>query len=972
MQALFNAVRESCSAQAWSQGVQLTRADAVQLIAQSDDEAELRVTTPTHTVSPVVTLYLEDEDWSCQCDDPNDVCPHVAAAVIALRRAKAEGTDLREPNQPTATITYNLKVSATKLKVERLLTHGEQTHPIQTSIALVKRNILDGENLIISEQDLAFEAKFGLGTADINSRQQITKLFATLTGAPSVTLKGNTIELGKPLTGMEAIVEDHPDGAWVRLQQDPGVDEIFANGALRIGNSLHALADTHLTGDLLQSLKAGKLYKHHAYHELVTTLLPQLQAVMTVHQKVQSLPDVTNTPPRLNIETERDGDALSVLATLVYGEPPNARIDGDKLVHLGGPVPVRDREAERVLTRRLQQDLGLAPGMRTRLKGMAAITAADAMGDWEGTVDGNAQQDFFLTPELEPTLNVDQADFGFRVSGQQGQSRQSGAAVDGRDVLRAWQAGESLVPIMGGGWAPVPSAWLARYGQQVADLLAAKDATGQLPTCALPDLARLCEVLEEPLPPEFEALENLTRTFESIPTAAHPKDLTATLRHYQEEGVNWLTFAQNAKLGALLADDMGLGKTLQAITIIRGRTLVVAPTSVLHNWVAEIKKFRPQLSSQVYHGGGRELSRDADVVITTYAVMRLDIDLLCEETWDAVILDEAQAIKNPQSQVSQAAFQLNATFRVSLSGTPIENRLDELWSQMHFLNPGLLGGRSDFEKRYTKPIIAGDEAVVAHLQERIRPFILRRLKSEVATELPPRTEVVLHCRLSDEEREVYNVVRASTQESVAMALEAGGNVLSALEALLRLRQAACHPALLPGQVAQTSAKVELLVETLEEAIAEGHKSLVFSQWTSLLDLIEPIFKARQIEFTRLDGSTRDRGAVVDSFQNANGPPVMLISLKAGGTGLNLTAADHVFILDPWWNPAVEAQAADRAHRIGQDKPVIVHKLVSEDTVEEGILELQNRKKELADVAMAQAGKAAQITRDDLLTLLGSA
>ena len=336
-----------------------------------------------------------------------------------------------------------------------------------------------------------------------------------------------------------------------------------------------------------------------------------------------------------------------------------------------------------------------------------------------------------------------------------------------------------------------------------------------------------------------------------------------------------------------------------------------------------------------------------------------------------MVLDEAQTIKNPDSQVARAAFALPGDFRLALTGTPVENRLEELWSQLHFAAPGLLGGRSDFDQRYARPIAAGEPGVAGRLRARIRPFVLRRLKSEVAKELPPRTDVVLRCTLGDAERKVYDAVRAATREEIVARLDAGGSgsVMKALEALLRLRQAACHPALVPGQDGGESAKLALLMETLEEALEEGHKALVFSQWTSLLDLVEPELEARGVAFTRLDGSTRDRGGVVASFQADDGPPVMLVSLKAGGTGLNLTAADHVFLLDPWWNPAVEDQAADRAHRIGQDRPVLVHRLVAEDTVDERILALQAQKREIAEAALGEAEAAAGLTRADLLALL---
>jgi SNF2 family DNA or RNA helicase len=403
---------------------------------------------------------------------------------------------------------------------------------------------------------------------------------------------------------------------------------------------------------------------------------------------------------------------------------------------------------------------------------------------------------------------------------------------------------------------------------------------------------------------------------------------------------------------------------------IRGPALVVAPTSVLHNWAAEIGIHRPGLSYSVYHGPRREIDPDVDVILTTYAILRIDAEALAGRRWRTIVLDEAQNIKNPDSQVASAAFELDGEVRIAMTGTPVENRLEELWSQFHFINRGLLAGRRSFRERFSEPISCGDESAASRLRTKIRPFLLRRLKSQVAAELPPRTDMVLRCELNEEERETYDTIRAATRRDVVRKLDSGGNVMAALEALLRLRQAACHSALVPGQEATNSSKLRVLLEGLDSVVAEGHKALVFSQWTSLLDLVEPHLEQAGTHYVRLDGATRDRGGVVRRFQEEADVPVMLISLKAGGTGLNLTAADHIFLLDPWWNPAVEDQAADRAHRIGQDRPVMVYRLVATDTVEERILELQKRKRAIADVAMGGAVGAAALTRADLLELLG--
>jgi superfamily II DNA or RNA helicase len=705
--------------------------------------------------------------------------------------------------------------------------------------------------------------------------------------------------------------------------------------------------------------------------ELVTKIIPELEKKLDVIVTTKKLPrKASEARPRIAMDLSHHGHTLSVLPTLVYGDPPMARIDGDAVTLLGRDVPVRKKEDERELLRRLRDELNLVPGRRVDLDGAEALRFAPKLRDWQKRVGDESHAAVFDKRPLQARLQLEDGTFDLVYEHQADDGdEQKARKTDAATVLRAWRDGLDLVPLEGGGWAPLPAEWLALHGHRVADLLAARDNEKKLATAALPDLGALCEALDAPKPLALEKLAPLLEGFEGIPHAPLPPGVNASLRAYQQVGVDWLAFLRDADLGAVLADDMGLGKTLQMICAVKGRTLVVCPKSVVYNWAEEIVRFRPSLRTAIYHGSKRELDEHADVTLTTYAVLRLDAGLLAAEDWDAIVLDEAQAIKNESSQTARAAFELKGKFRVALSGTPVENRLEELWSVMHFANPGLLGGRSDFQERYAGPIANGEREAAARLRSKIRPFVLRRMKREVLPELPPRTDAVLHVELDETERGVYDAVRVATKKDVAAKLAQGGGVLAALEALLRLRQAACHPELVPGQTAESSSKIERLLEKLDEVASDGHKALVFSQWTSLLDLVEPHLKSAGIKFTRLDGSTRDRAGVVAEFQDDDGPPVMLVSLKAGGTGLNLTAADHVFLLDPWWNPAVEDQAADRAHRIGQDRPVMVYRMVANDTVEERIFALQEKKRALAAVALGAADHAGGITRDDLLALL---
>jgi superfamily II DNA or RNA helicase len=967
--ALFAAVREAASREVWSAGVTLARAGAVQGESAGERDLSLLVRQRKGMQTSRVVLHPVERDWSCDCAADDDPCAHVAAAVIALRRAAEEGRDLFAAEAVAeGRIGYRFARRGAELHLARVVVREGREEPLASTLAAVASGRALGPAFSATPADVDAERALGARLAGALPPGVMAPLLRALESCADVRLDGAPVRASSEPARLEARVEDDPQGFRLRVEPVPPVDERFANGVVRCGDALHPGLETNLTGRELAELSgAGRVYPPDRAAELVAEVIPELARRVRVELRSERLPRGERERPRLRLELSREGDRLAVLPLLVYGDPPSARVDAGQLVMLSGRVPLRDLDAERRLARALQHELELAPGHRALVEPEAAIALAGRLAASGAELAGDAWRDFRREPALVPRLEL--AGRGFALAFESPGSGGGARAADPARVLAAWRAGESLVPVAGGGFAELPRDWLARFGEPLADLLAARGADGTLPASALPDLARLAAELGQPPPPDFARLRALFEGFAGLPEPALPADLRADLRPYQRAGVRWLAFLRDAGLGALLADDMGLGKTLQALVALRGRTLVVAPTSVLSNWLEECARFRPGLRAALYHGPRRALDPEAELVVTSYAILRLDAERLAAERWDAVVLDEAQNVKNPDSQAARAAFALQAGWRLALSGTPVENRLEELWSVFHFLNPGLLGGRADFEARYARPIAAGAPAVAARLRERIRPFVLRRKKSEVAPELPPRTEVVLRCQLGDEERAVYDAVRAATVPEVVAALERGGSVLAALEALLRLRQAACHPALLPGQRAESSAKLDLLLEQLETALAEGHRALVFSQWTSLLDLVEPRLSAAGIEFSRLDGSTRDRAGVVARFQDEAGPPVLLVSLRAGGTGLNLTAADCVVLLDPWWNPAVEDQAADRVHRIGQQRPVVIYRLVAEDTVEEGILALQRKKRELADLALGDAQAAAALTRDDLLALL---
>jgi superfamily II DNA or RNA helicase len=468
-----------------------------------------------------------------------------------------------------------------------------------------------------------------------------------------------------------------------------------------------------------------------------------------------------------------------------------------------------------------------------------------------------------------------------------------------------------------------------------------------------------------------EALREMGRKLKEIgglPRRAPPADFAADLRPYQADGLSWLSFLREVGLGGILADDMGLGKTVQALALIaaeksEGRldkpALVIAPTSLMANWRLEAEKFAPNLNVLTLHGLDRKdrfaAIGESDLVLTTYPLIGRDKDVLKAQSWSLLILDEAQTIKNPDAATTRLIRELPARQRFALTGTPLENHLGELWSLFNVVSPGFLGDRAWFSHAFRTPIEKkGDKERARHLARRVKPFLLRRTKNQVASELPPKTEIVERIEMEREQRDIYESIRLAMHAKVRAAIAAKGlnrSRIIVLDALLKMRQACCDPRLLklPAKnVAKAkSAKLERLDELLDELMEEDRRILIFSQFTSMLDLIRPRLDARKIGYSLLTGATKDRPKEIQAFQNGE-TKIFLISLKAGGVGLNLTAADTVILFDPWWNPAVEEQAIDRAHRIGQDKPVFVHKLVIAETIEEKMEEMKARKRQLAE------------------------
>ena len=698
------------------------------------------------------------------------------------------------------------------------------------------------------------------------------------------------------------------------------------------------------------------------------------------------------------------------------------RLDTD-----GGPVFVRrDRTAETATQDAIRQaglvQMRMAAGKAEKGRMVFVFRGRDAADAWQAFIaerlpaleaSGWRNQ---IDPDFGPRLvqAVGQCDLKVADAGQGSFSLDFGIEIDGARhpllpiLMRLYERGgmasarivdgELVTSLEDGRILKLPADRIARLLAVIEDMIESASRTvGDtmvLDGSAAHNVLDLEDILATRWQDGADIATSIARfrAVAEIPVAPVPPSFKAELRPYQQQGVDWLQHLRANNLGGLLADDMGLGKTAQTIAHIvieehAGRldrpALIVVPTSLVPNWSAELARFAPHLNVIVLHGLDRHERRGdltgVHVVITTYTVLTRDIDHMVELPWHMVVLDEAQAIKNSTSKAIVAVCRLDTRHRICLSGTPIENNLGELWSQFAFLMPGLLGQRKSFNRRFRIPIEKDGDAVRRQqLSLRIRPFIIRRTKSAVAPELPPKHTILRRITLAPDQRELYETIRATMRQKVTEGIAERGigqSHILVLDALLKLRQVCCDPRLvkLPSaRLTGTSSKLDDLMEMVPEMIAEGRRILLFSQFTSMLDLIKPALVAAGIPFVELRGDTADRAAPVRSFE-AGEVPLFLISLKAGGRGLNLISADTVIHYDPWWNPAVEDQASDRAHRIGQSKSVFVYKLIAADTVEERIVELQERKAALASLALDEDVTAlAALDTDDIDYLFGTA
>ena len=551
-----------------------------------------------------------------------------------------------------------------------------------------------------------------------------------------------------------------------------------------------------------------------------------------------------------------------------------------------------------------------------------------------------------------------------------------------------------------GSIAVLPETWFTKYknifefGKSIDDSLRIHKQHFSLLTDTFKDEGRK----------GYERLEKLLIP-DQIPVLHYPKGLICTMRQYQADGLNWLNFLQTAGLGGCLADDMGLGKTIQTLALLQHNkenffsdnqhvnetelrlfksseskltTLIIVPASLIYNWENEIKRFVPDMKVYSYRGNQRKKStlyfQNFDIILSSYHTIRQDIELISSFSFHYIILDESQVIKNPASMLYRTVTRLKSEFKLVLTGTPVENSLTDLWTQLNFVNPGLLGDLGFFRREFAKPIEKmGDDEKELKLRKIIQPFILRRTKEMVARDLPPVTEQTVFCDMTDEQFKVYDEEKSSVRNSILKSIASTGLEKSAiivLQGLMKLRQLSNHPVLANEEYEYGSGKFETVFQDIESVIAEGHKILVFSSFVKHLDLYAEELRKKRVRFAMLTGASTKREKIVNSFQLDPENKIFLISLKAGGVGLNLTAADYVFILDPWWNPASEMQALNRAHRIGQNKNVFVYRYITSNSIEEKIVRLQEKKSRLADIFISSNNPLKDIDIQQILNIIG--
>lgn len=881
-------------------------------------------------------------------------------------------------------------------------------------------------------QETSYAYGYGSSSNDVDLADLTPHAWAALDKvvASGVTLIGpakSSVEiLPEPVTAGLEIVQDHSGDLHVRatLDDESLSDDWDEGRASLIGQPAHGIASwdaqhptrlrlarfDHTIADTLRMLLASRRSVNippQDAEEFLRDYYPRIARAVDLVSVDPRIPVPEIAPPRLSVTVTHDGLSAELRWGFAY-----AIDDSTARVPLGaGTEPFRDTRVERELVAQLAPpDVGLAL-TEVDAAGRTKVVPRVTVGGYQAAV--LSQQ---LLPALEdlgvdvhvigtpPEYRLSESDPVVHVTLDDGPDRRSDwydlavtVTIDGERVpfeqlFAALTAGETHLVLPSGTYLLIDRPELLRLrelideARQLTDRRSEQLRVNRYHAGLWDELVNLGTVDRQSA--SWQKAVGSLQQIGDLGRPEVPEGIDAQLRPYQQDGFAWLCFLADHGLGGILADDMGLGKTLQTLALMvrevergSGPYLVVAPTSVVANWEREAHRFAPGLKvAAITHSRARrgtelaEAVEGADLVVTSYALFRIENDAYTARSWAGLVLDEAQFVKNHQGKTYQCARRLDAPFKLAITGTPLENSLMDLWSMLSIVAPGLFPDPKRFVEHYQKPIEGGDPQRLALLQRRIRPLMRRRTKEEVASDLPTKTEQVLEVALSPRHARIYQTHLQRERQKVLglLAEDADGNRFEVLRSLTKLRQLSLDPALVDEEHDDVgSAKIDVLVEHLQEVTAEGHGALVFSQFTSFLSRVRARLDAAGITYSYLDGSTRDRQAAVDAFR-AGETSVFLISLKAGGFGLNLVEADYVYVLDPWWNPASEAQAVDRAHRIGQVRPVMVYRLVSADTIEEKVMELKARKAALFDAVMDDgAALSGALSSDDIRGLLGA-
>jgi superfamily II DNA or RNA helicase len=882
---------------------------------------------------------------------------------------------------------------------------------------------VDEADLVLIEGLRAVPAIFESGMATL-SRDGFLRLLPALQNHPRVTFgKATRATISPAALRPEVLIESRGEGISVRAnfssgkgrgidhehERDHEQEETHEEKALVLWNATEAwLLRNNEFARYGEALPAGSthlierpslLEGDRALHFLAFDL-PRLRDAFDVRAgEGVRLPEIATALPAFELRLAGTLNGVTGELMCTYGDraPIKALANAEDQFVFRDPqnadrVLIRNLDAENAAVARLEQ-IGFArtdaggfvlhgqPNVvrffatdHPRLQRDWKVILTAQVEKWTGEIER-------VTPRLE-IVSSGQDWFEVRYS----LTTPGGEVFSNADIQRLLRSGQSQTRLKNGHLAVIDTAGLEDFEQVIRDCDPAQTQPGlyRINRAHAAYVEETARELGSAVADRRAALKKFITGRDASPDAKTKLGpLAETLREYQLAGFAWLTRLAANNLGGILADEMGLGKTVQTLAFLRahqglGPALVVCPTSLVTNWENEARKFTPELKTIVLEGADRAARfnsiADVDMVITSYALLRRDIDTLREFNFSTAVLDEAQHIKNPETQNAQAAYALRATHRFVLTGTPMENSVRDLWSIMNFALPGYLGNRADFRERYELPIARGSAPdVQRRLSRRLQPFLLRRRKRDVAKDLPEKIEQVVPCSLTSQQRAAYDALLREIQQGLGGSgknVNAGAQRMKMLTGLLRLRQVCCDLRLVGIDKEETSAKLDLLDELLEEAIDGEHRVLVFSQFVSMLHLIRERLEKLEIPFCYLDGSSKQRQEIVDRFQSDSAIPVFLISLKAGGVGLNLSAADTVIHFDPWWNPAVEAQATDRAHRIGQTRVVTSYKLITRDTVEEKILRLQEKKRAAIDAAIdSEEPLMAGLTTEELEELL---